>query len=187
MRLALVLAWGLLAVSGSATAQVSIQLGLPSVRIGVQIGGYPDLVAVPGYPVYYAPQLGSNLFFYDGLYWVYAEDQWYASSWYDGPWDLVAPESVPYFVLRVPVRYYRQPPAYFNGWGRDAPPRWGEHWDRTGTGAMAAGTTGIARPLPPRRRCRPTSALTPAIAIRTPASNARCATATTTTSRTRPS
>ena len=128
MRLALVLAWGLLAVSGSATAQVSIQLGLPSVRIGVQIGGYPDLVAVPGYPVYYAPQLGSNLFFYDGLYWVYAEDQWYASSWYDGPWDLVAPESVPYFVLRVPVRYYRQPPAYFNGWGRDAPPRWGEHW-----------------------------------------------------------
>jgi hypothetical protein len=32
------------------------------------------------------------------------------------------------FLLRVPVRYYRQPPAYFRGWGPDAPPRWGQHW-----------------------------------------------------------
>ncbi len=130
MRPSLVLAWVLLGASASAGAQVSIQLGVPGVRIGIRIGGYPNLVAVPGYPVYYAPQLGTNLFFYDGLYWVYAQDQWYASSWYDGPWDMVAPESVPYFVLRVPVRYYRHPPAYFIGWGPDAPPRWGEHWGR---------------------------------------------------------
>lgn len=33
------------------------------------------------------------------------------------------------FVLRVPLRYYRQPPAYFFlGWRSDAPPRWGQHW-----------------------------------------------------------
>ncbi|MBT9502792.1 MAG: hypothetical protein IV092_16215 [Burkholderiaceae bacterium] len=35
---------------------------------------------------------------------------------------------VPVFVLRVPVRYYRQPPPYFRGWRADAPPRWGDHW-----------------------------------------------------------
>jgi hypothetical protein len=35
---------------------------------------------------------------------------------------------VPLYVLRVPVRYYRQPPAYFRGWRSDAPPRWDEHW-----------------------------------------------------------
>jgi hypothetical protein len=130
MRFALVLAAALLGVCGSATAQISIEVGLPSIRIGVRLGGYPDLVAVPGYPVYYAPQLDSNLFFYDGLYWVYAQDRWYSSSWYDGPWDLMEPEAVPYFVLRVPVQYYRQPPVYFRGWAREAPPRWGEHWGR---------------------------------------------------------
>jgi hypothetical protein len=100
------------------------------VSIGINVQAYPELVAVPGYPVYYAPQLDSNFFFYDGLYWVYAQDNWYASSWYNGPWEMVAPESVPFFVLRVPVRYYRQPPGYFGGWAPEAPPRWGEHWGR---------------------------------------------------------
>ena len=43
---------------------------------------------------------------------------------------LVGPEAVPLYVLRVPVRYYRRPPVYFNAWYGDAPPRWGEHWGR---------------------------------------------------------
>ena len=58
------------------------------------------------------------------------DDNWYASSWYNGPWDVVDPYDVPLYVLRVPVRYYRQPPAYFHGWRADAPPRWGDHWGR---------------------------------------------------------
>jgi len=121
MRLALVTACMLLGTCAPAAAQVSI---------GISLRAYPDLVAVPGYPVYYAPQLDSNLFFYDGLYWAYAQDGWYASSWYDGPWDTVAPEWVPFFVLRVPVLYYRQPPTYFRHWAPEAPPHWGEHWGR---------------------------------------------------------
>ena len=112
----------------SAAAQVSFGIGLPGVSIGINLPVYPQLVAVPGYPVYYAPQVNSNYFFYDGMYWVYQRDNWYASSWYNGPWGLVAPEAVPLFILRVPVRYYRHPPAYFRGWRSDAPPRWGEHW-----------------------------------------------------------
>ena len=113
-----------------ATAQVSIGIGLPSISIGINVPVYPNLVPVPGYPVYYDPRLHSNLFFYDGLYWVYAEDNWYASSWYNGPWDLISPVMVPDFILRVPMRFYRRPPQYFMGWDRDAPPRWGEHWGR---------------------------------------------------------
>ena len=115
-------------LSSLAAAQVSIGIGLPSVSIGINVPLYPNLVPVPGYPVYYDPGQNANLFFYDGLYWVYAQDNWYASSWYNGPWDLVAPETVPDFVLRVPVRFYRRPPRYFFGWSREAPPRWGEHW-----------------------------------------------------------
>jgi hypothetical protein len=128
MRNGLVVLWMLLCSATSATAQVSVGIGLPGVSIGINLPVYPQLVAVPGYPVYYAPQVNSNYFFYDGMYWVYQRDNWYASSWYNGPWGLVAPDVVPLYVLRVPVRYYRQPPAYFRGWRADAPPRWGDHW-----------------------------------------------------------
>lgn len=100
----------------------------PSINIGIDLFDYPELVVVPGYPVYYAPRMESNYFFYDGEYWVYEDDNWYESSWYNGPWWLVYPEFVPVFILRVPVRYYRLPPAYFQGWRYDAPPRWGDHW-----------------------------------------------------------
>jgi hypothetical protein len=107
----------------SAVAQVSV-----GVSIGMHLPVYPQLVAVPGYPVYYAPALNANFFFYDGMYWVYQGDHWYMSAWYNGPWTLVSPLYVPPYVLRVPVRYYRLPPPYFRPWRADAPPRWGEHW-----------------------------------------------------------
>jgi hypothetical protein len=128
MRHALIASMLLLSPMSPAVAQVSIQIGLPSVSIGVNQAAYPEMVPVPGYPVYYAPRADSNYFFYDGMYWVFQGDNWYASSWYNGPWALVAPQYVPVFILRVPVSYYRQPPAYFRGWRPEAPPRWGEHW-----------------------------------------------------------
>jgi len=113
-------------------AQVNIGIGigvpLPGVSIGINLPMYPQLIRMPGYPVYYAPQLNHNLFFYDGLYWVFQQDIWYASSWYNGPWEMVNRQSVPLFVLRIPVRYYSAPPSYFRGWSSDAPPRWGERW-----------------------------------------------------------
>jgi hypothetical protein len=121
-----------------AHSQFSLDIRLPAVAIGPNVPVYPDLILVPGYPVYYDPRASSNYFYYDGLYWVYQGDSWYASSWYDGPWQMTAPEDVPLFVLRVPVRYYRQPPAYFVGWRLDAPPRWEEHWGR-GWGERRAG------------------------------------------------
>ena len=112
----------------TAPAQVSIGIGLPNVSIGINLPAYPELVPVPGYPVYYAPGVDGNYFFYDGMYWVYQNDNWYASSWYNGPWGLVGPDAVPLFILRIPVSYYRLPPVYFRGWQSNAPPRWGEHW-----------------------------------------------------------
>ena len=113
-----------------AGAQISIGIGLPNLSIGINLPVYPELAPVPGYPVYYAPQVNGNYFFYDGMYWVYQNDNWYASTWYNGPWGFVEPYAVPLFILRIPVSYYRQPPAYFRGWQSNAPPRWGQHWGR---------------------------------------------------------
>jgi hypothetical protein len=99
-----------------------------SVNLAINVVQYPALQRIPGYPVYYAPGLHANYFFYDGLYWVYMDDAWYASPWYDGPWDLVAIDSVPLFLLRVPVRYYVYRPVIFSGWVMNAPPRWDTVW-----------------------------------------------------------
>lgn len=120
----------LLCSATTAPAQLSIGIGLPNVSIGINLPLFPELVPVPGYPVYYAPGVDSNYFFYDGMYWVYQNDNWYASSWYNGPWSFVERDAVPLYVLRIPVRYYRQPPPYFRGWQSNAPPRWGQHWGR---------------------------------------------------------
>jgi len=121
MRNTLILASLMLCTAASVAVEADV-------RIGINLALYPNLVAVPGYPVYYAPDMDSNYFFYDGRYWVYTEDSWYASSWYNGPWEFVDPELVPLYVLRVPVRYYRQPPLYFRSWSAYSSPRWDEHW-----------------------------------------------------------
>ena len=128
MRYAIIVLWMLFGSTSPAVAQVSIGIGLPNISIGINVPLYPEFEQVPGYPVYYAPQVNSNYFFYDGMYWVFQSDNWYASSWYNGPWAMVSPMAVPVFMLRIPVRYYRYPPMYFHGWQQDAPPRWGDHW-----------------------------------------------------------
>lgn len=112
----------------AAPAQISIGISTPNVSIGINLPLFPELVPVPGYPVYYAPSVAANYFFYDGMYWVFNNNNWYASYWYNGPWRYVEPVFVPVFILRIPVRYYVQPPVYFRNWRHDAPPRWDRHW-----------------------------------------------------------
>lgn len=126
MRDKLIVLCMLLGSGSSAIAQIGFSA--PGISIGINLSSYPQMVRVPGYPVYYASDVNANVFFYDGMYWVYQGDNWYASSWYNGPWQLVSPDFVPLYVLRVPVRYYRSPPRYFQGWSREAPPRWNDHW-----------------------------------------------------------
>lgn len=158
MRYLLVALFVLFGAMTSAMAQVSIGIGVPGVSIGINLPAYPQLVRIPTYPVYYAPRLNINFFFYDGLYWIYQDDNWYASSWYNGPWRLVAPEVVPVYILRIPVRYYRRPPVYFHGWRPDAPPRWGEHWGRDweqrrdGWDKWQRSTAPVPAPLPSYQR-----------------------------------
>lgn len=130
IRYGLMLVLTVLLMATPATAQLSIGIGigLPNLQIGINLPIYPDLAPIPGYPVYYAPRLEANYFYFDGLYWVFQDDNWYASSWYNGPWGFVEPEVVPAFILRIPVAYYRHRPSSFRGWQSNAPPRWGQHW-----------------------------------------------------------
>lgn len=154
MRNALMVLCLLLGSVTPAVAQISIHIGLPEASIGINLSSYPQFVRVPGYPVYYTPRLRSNFFFYDGLFWVYRNDNWYASYWYNGPWGLVGRAAVPLYILRIPVRYYRERPPRFSGWRADAPPRWGDLWgsewqqQRSGWDTWNRSAVPAAAPLP---------------------------------------
>ena len=96
----------------------------------------------------------------------------------------VGPEYVPLYVLRVPVRYYRQPPGYFRSWRDDAPPRWGERWGRDweqrrpGWDRWDRSAAPAPAPLPTYQRKYPQSATR-----RQPIGNSRFSPRTTVTSR----
>jgi hypothetical protein len=131
---------------------------VPSSDIGMSVESYPQLDQVPGYPVYYAPSVNGNYFFYDGMFWVFQRDNWYASTWYNGPWGRVAPDYVPLYILRVPVHYYHEPPSFFRGWAANDPPQWGNHyghgWEQhhSGWNQWNHGAVPAAAPLPTYQR-----------------------------------
>ena len=56
MRYVLAVLLGVLCSVSPAAAQISIGIGLPRVSIGINLPEFPDLVVVPNYPVYYAPE-----------------------------------------------------------------------------------------------------------------------------------
>jgi len=71
IRYGLILFWLLMSSVTAVMAGVSRGIDSPNVTIGINVPLYPELDSVPGYPVYYAPEVDANYFFYDGMYWVY--------------------------------------------------------------------------------------------------------------------
>src|SRR5580765_953300 len=55
MRCAFIALWMLSWSVTPAIAQVTVGIGLPGASIGINLPLFPELVPVPGYPVYYAP------------------------------------------------------------------------------------------------------------------------------------
>ena len=140
-------------------------VGYSGVNIGIHYSTYPDLVRIPGYPVYYAPRVNSNFFFYDGLYWVFQSDNWYASSWYNGPWDRWVITMCRFiccasrFATTASLRRISaagMPTRRHVG---------GITGVATGNSVEAGGTVGTAAPPRLPHRCRLTSGIIPATAI----------------------
>jgi hypothetical protein len=102
------------------------------INIGINVPGPPQLVAIPGAPVLYAPEVPTNYFFYGGRYYVFTNGVWYVSRGYNGPWAALGPQYVPAPLLSVPVQYYHAPPVAWRQWRREEPPRWDGRWGRHG-------------------------------------------------------
>jgi len=126
MMLAGVVMVGVLGSTALAEAQVSV-------NAGIRLGSPAAFVIVPGSPVMYAPSVNSNVFSYQGVYYVFQQGVWYMAPRYGGPWVVVAPEFVPRPLLVVPVRYYKVPPPEWQYWRVEAAPHWhpayGRRWE----------------------------------------------------------
>ena len=123
MKLAIAMAavWTMLgagALPAAADVNVGITIGVPPPP-AVVLEVPPPLIVVPGSPVYYAPEVPYNFFYYGGAYYVFNDGYWFSSRSAHGPWGYVRHAPPP--VLRVPVRYYRVPPGqakkYYRGHG----------------------------------------------------------------------
>jgi hypothetical protein len=118
--LMLAAAAAMLVTTTLATAQdvkIDIGIGVPPIVLTTP----PSLVVVPGTPVYYAPDISSNLFFYKGRYYTVANGVWSMAPAYGGPWAVIQVGQVPAPVVAVPVEYYKIPPGQLK---KHAPPPW---------------------------------------------------------------
>ena len=110
----------MLCLGGTATAsdvKINIGLGVPPIVLTAP----PQLVVVPGTPVYYAPDVSANLFFYKGRYYTVANGVWAMAPAYTGPWAVIQIGQVPAPVVAVPIEYYKIPPGQLKKHG---PPPW---------------------------------------------------------------
>ena len=107
--------WGASAMA----SDVKINIG-PSVP-PIVLTAPPQLVVVPGTPVYYAPDISADIFVYKGHYYAVRHGVWSMAPAYSGPWAVIQIGQVPAPVLAVPVDYYKIPPGHLK---KHAPPPW---------------------------------------------------------------
>jgi hypothetical protein len=110
--------------TGMALATVVLFTSLASARVTFNIEIQPQLVPVPGLPVYYAPELPQNYFSFGGQYYLFSDGVWYVAPTFRGPWVFLPLANVPPPLLSVPVEFYRAP---IHGWRRGGPPPWARH------------------------------------------------------------
>jgi hypothetical protein len=99
----------LLTLSGTALAQVRVEVGLPSIRFEVA----PPLVLVsPGLQV--VEDCDDEVYFHSGFYWVRQHDHWYRTRHHGGGWERMERAHVPAMLFSQPGgRYVRYKPAKF--------------------------------------------------------------------------
>jgi len=92
----------------SAEVNVSIGIGVPAPVVfipappPVVIHAPPPVVVIPGTYVYFAPDIGVDIFFYHGYWYRPHRGHWYRARGYDGPWDNIRRSRVPHVVRDFP-------------------------------------------------------------------------------------
>jgi hypothetical protein len=109
-----VLLWvlGLFQTGEALAGDVDIHIGIGVPPPRVVIPAPPSVYLIPGSYVYYAPDVGAQLFFYSGYWYLMDDGYWFRSSVYRGPWTYLPPSRVPVVFLHLPPDYYRVSPGH---------------------------------------------------------------------------
>lgn len=94
------------------SAEVSVHIGIGVPLPIVVIPEPPAVVLIPGAPVYYAPDVGIDLFFYSGRWYREHNGHWYMATYYNGPWAYLPAPRVPAVFIYLPADYYHIPPGH---------------------------------------------------------------------------
>lgn len=98
---------------GKTSADVDVHIGIGIPLPVVVIPSPPAVVLIPNTPVYYAQDVGIDLFFYSGSWYRRYNDYWFRATYYNGPWVYMPPPQVPaVFVQQLPPGYYKIPPGH---------------------------------------------------------------------------
>jgi len=112
--------------AGAANVNVGINVGVP-LPPPIVVAAPPQLVVVPGSPVYYAPRVEQNYFVYDRRPYTFHDGHWFVAAAPGRPWTLIATERVPRPILAVPVTYYKVPPGHAKKMGGEHGRKPGKH------------------------------------------------------------
>jgi hypothetical protein len=105
------------AMATSSLAQVSIGVGI-SLPPPIVFAAAPQVVVLPGFDIYVAPDIAEEVYFVDGYWWRPWQGHWYRSQSYDNGWS-----------------YYSNTPSFYRNVRRDwrndySNHRWeGQQWN----------------------------------------------------------
>ena len=124
-----------------AEVSVSIGIGVPAPQVvipappAVVIHAPPPVVVIPGTYVYFAPDLGVDIFFYHGYWYRPYRGHWYRARGYNGPWDNIEGARVPHVVRDLPRDFHHTIRDHQRIHHVDLQKNWKtweqkKHWDR---------------------------------------------------------
>jgi hypothetical protein len=133
---------------GGVNVNIGIGVPLPQVVIPgpppVISQDPPAVVVIPGTYVYFAPDVGVDIFFYHGYWYRPHHGHWYRARGYNGPWDNIEGARVPHMVRDLPPDFRHSVRQQERIRHSDLQRNWktweqNKHWDRRDYGKEVRG------------------------------------------------
>lgn len=95
---------------GTSEAGIGLSAAIP--LPGLRLAASPSLALIAGTPVYFAPDVEADLFFYHGNWYRPYGGEWYVSAEFGGPWGRVSIGNVLRPLVDLPSDYRNEPSSY---------------------------------------------------------------------------
>jgi hypothetical protein len=125
----------LMGYTPKSSAEVSVNIGIGVRLPQVVIPAPPPVVVIPGTYVYFAPDVGVDIFFYHGYWYRPHHGRWYRAGGYNGPWNNIESSRVPHVLRDLPPDFRNTARHHERIRHSDLKRNWKtweqkKHWDR---------------------------------------------------------